>query len=318
MLPATFCAGMTLPLITDALLRRGAGEAAIGQVYAANTLGAIAGVLLAVHIGLPLLGLKGTLIAGQRWSTRRSASLLLGRSPRQRCRHAAGARLRGAVPAARARLRARRQQDDRRRVPPRRPRELARRQDPVTRRTARPPPCTWCSTPRRPASAPTASPTAPSTSTAAGERGSRRDHHGAHRRAAARAQARGEERRGDRHRHRPHHAHAAAEPGDRARRDRRDRGGDGGGRARLHAAQQRRLRRSAQPHPDRRRQDLLLHAQPALRHHHLRALQPLGERRVEPVHARVLPAHPRPPQPGRPAGAVVPALRDRRLARSPR
>jgi spermidine synthase len=64
MLPATFCAGMTLPLITGALLRRGAGEAAIGQVYAANTLGAIAGVLAAVHAGLPLLGLKGTLLAG--------------------------------------------------------------------------------------------------------------------------------------------------------------------------------------------------------------------------------------------------------------
>jgi len=64
MLPATFCAGMTLPLLTAALLRRGAGEAAIGQVYAANTLGAIAGVLLAVHAGLPGMGLKGTLIAG--------------------------------------------------------------------------------------------------------------------------------------------------------------------------------------------------------------------------------------------------------------
>jgi predicted membrane-bound spermidine synthase len=64
MLPATFCAGMTLPLLTAALLRRGRGEAAIGQAYAANTLGAIAGVVLAVHIGLPVLGLKGTLIAG--------------------------------------------------------------------------------------------------------------------------------------------------------------------------------------------------------------------------------------------------------------
>ena len=64
MLPATFCAGMTLPLITGALLRRGAGEAAIGQVYAANTFGAIAGVLLAVHLGLPLIGLKGTLLLG--------------------------------------------------------------------------------------------------------------------------------------------------------------------------------------------------------------------------------------------------------------
>ncbi len=64
MFPAAFCAGMTLPLITVSLLRRGAGERAIGQVYAANTAGAIAGVLLAVHIGLPLLGLKGLIVAG--------------------------------------------------------------------------------------------------------------------------------------------------------------------------------------------------------------------------------------------------------------
>jgi len=64
MLPATFCAGMTLPLITGALLRRGAGERAIGQVYAANTVGAIAGVLLAVHAGLPVLGLQWTLTLG--------------------------------------------------------------------------------------------------------------------------------------------------------------------------------------------------------------------------------------------------------------
>ena len=64
MLPATFCAGMTLPLLTGALLRREAGERAIGQVYAANTLGAIVGVLLAVHIGLPGLGLKGAIVAG--------------------------------------------------------------------------------------------------------------------------------------------------------------------------------------------------------------------------------------------------------------
>src|SRR5687768_13451033 len=64
MLPATFCAGMTLPLITGALLRRGAGEKAIGSVYAFNTVGAIAGVVFAVHVGLPLLGLKGTLLVG--------------------------------------------------------------------------------------------------------------------------------------------------------------------------------------------------------------------------------------------------------------
>ena len=64
MLPATFCAGMTLPLITGALLRQGAGEGAIGRVYAANTFGAIVGVMLALHVGLPALGLKGALVAG--------------------------------------------------------------------------------------------------------------------------------------------------------------------------------------------------------------------------------------------------------------
>ena len=58
MFPAAFCAGMTLPLLTLALLRQGGGERAIGYVYSVNTLGAIAGVLLAVHVLLPLVGLK--------------------------------------------------------------------------------------------------------------------------------------------------------------------------------------------------------------------------------------------------------------------
>lgn len=64
MLPATFCAGMTLPLITHTLIRAGAGERSIGFVYGANTLGAIIGALLAVHVGLPLIGLKGLIVAG--------------------------------------------------------------------------------------------------------------------------------------------------------------------------------------------------------------------------------------------------------------
>jgi spermidine synthase len=64
MLPATFCAGTTLPLITFVLLERGCGESSIGAVYAANTVGAIAAVFAAVHAGLPLLGLKGLLVAG--------------------------------------------------------------------------------------------------------------------------------------------------------------------------------------------------------------------------------------------------------------
>jgi predicted membrane-bound spermidine synthase len=64
MLPATFCAGMTLPLITYALLGAGHGERSIGAVYAANTLGSITGVVLAAHVGMPLLGLKGLIVAG--------------------------------------------------------------------------------------------------------------------------------------------------------------------------------------------------------------------------------------------------------------
>jgi len=64
MLPTTFFAGMTLPLITFTLLKRGDGEKSIGAVYAANTIGAICGVLLAIHIGLPHLGLKNTLWVG--------------------------------------------------------------------------------------------------------------------------------------------------------------------------------------------------------------------------------------------------------------
>jgi len=64
MFPAAFCAGMTLPLITYALLAGGHGERSIGTVYAANTLGAIVGVMFAAHVGLPLLGLKGVVTAG--------------------------------------------------------------------------------------------------------------------------------------------------------------------------------------------------------------------------------------------------------------
>jgi predicted membrane-bound spermidine synthase len=64
MLPATFCAGMTLPLITYRLLRSQSGERALGLVYAVNTLGSIAGVIVAVHLLLRALGLNGTLLVG--------------------------------------------------------------------------------------------------------------------------------------------------------------------------------------------------------------------------------------------------------------
>jgi predicted membrane-bound spermidine synthase len=72
MLPATFLAGMTLPLFTHVLLRGGHGERAIGQIYSANTLGAIAGVLLAVHLLVPEAGMKLALVLGA------AADILLG------------------------------------------------------------------------------------------------------------------------------------------------------------------------------------------------------------------------------------------------
>lgn len=63
MLPATFLAGMTLPLITTILLRI-QGEKSIGYVYSWNTIGAIIGVIIAVHFGFPILGLKGLINLG--------------------------------------------------------------------------------------------------------------------------------------------------------------------------------------------------------------------------------------------------------------
>jgi len=64
MLPATFCAGMTLPLLTRTLVASGSGERAIGAVYGWNTLGSIVGVMVGGLVLLPLLGLKGMLLAG--------------------------------------------------------------------------------------------------------------------------------------------------------------------------------------------------------------------------------------------------------------
>ena len=64
MLPAAFCAGMTLPLITTTLLRSGTDERSIGAVYGFNTIGSILGVFIAIHLAMPLLGLKGMIILG--------------------------------------------------------------------------------------------------------------------------------------------------------------------------------------------------------------------------------------------------------------
>jgi spermidine synthase len=86
MLPATFCAGMTLPLFTHSLLQSGYGEKSIGRIYAFNTAGAIAGVLLAVN-ALPVLGLKNLIGAGALLDIALGLALLvfmLGGNPRYR------------------------------------------------------------------------------------------------------------------------------------------------------------------------------------------------------------------------------------------
>ena len=55
---------MTLPLITTTLLRSGTGERSIGAVYGFNTIGSILGVFIAIHLAMPLIGLKGMIILG--------------------------------------------------------------------------------------------------------------------------------------------------------------------------------------------------------------------------------------------------------------
>jgi spermidine synthase len=82
MIPATFCAGMTLPLLTRELMRRGIGERAIGTIYSANTLGAIVGVLLTIHVLMPLIGIKGVILAGAGIHLALGLSRLLGRARR--------------------------------------------------------------------------------------------------------------------------------------------------------------------------------------------------------------------------------------------
>jgi len=64
MFPATFCAGITLPLITHVLLRRGQAENIIGGVYGCNTLGAIVGATLAGLLLMPLIGLQRVIVVG--------------------------------------------------------------------------------------------------------------------------------------------------------------------------------------------------------------------------------------------------------------
>ncbi len=84
MIPASFCAGMTLPLLTRELMRRGAGERAIGFIYSANTFGAIVGVVLTVHVLMPHIGIKGVILSGAAIHLALGFSQLLSRPRPQR------------------------------------------------------------------------------------------------------------------------------------------------------------------------------------------------------------------------------------------
>ncbi len=64
MLPTTILAGMTLPLMTNYLFIKKSGEKAIGQVYAANTFGAIVGVVLGLGLLMPVFGIKSLIVSG--------------------------------------------------------------------------------------------------------------------------------------------------------------------------------------------------------------------------------------------------------------
>lgn len=64
MFPASFFAGMTLPLLTRIMIQAGKPERTIGDVYGFNTFGAIAGTILAGMVLMPWLQLKWTLVCG--------------------------------------------------------------------------------------------------------------------------------------------------------------------------------------------------------------------------------------------------------------
>ncbi len=66
LLPGTFCLGATLPALVEARRRARPGDAdsrGLGRLYAANTLGAVLGVLGAVYLILPALGFIGGALA---------------------------------------------------------------------------------------------------------------------------------------------------------------------------------------------------------------------------------------------------------------
>src|SRR5919109_234528 len=77
MLPPTFCLGGTFPLVSKIVARgpQGIGRS-IGNIYALNTLGAIAGSWIAGFIFIPVLGLQKSLVATALLNTAMGGALL--------------------------------------------------------------------------------------------------------------------------------------------------------------------------------------------------------------------------------------------------
>ncbi len=64
MLPATICAGTTLPLVTYMLLQKESDDSNIGKVYSWNTVGSIFGIIFAIQLVMPILGLRWVILTG--------------------------------------------------------------------------------------------------------------------------------------------------------------------------------------------------------------------------------------------------------------
>src|SRR6185295_1415624 len=80
--PATVLMGATLPTLTRYLARDAVLSSAFSRLYAANTIGAIAGTALAGYVLIELLGLSGALAVGAGCSAVAGvAALALSRLP---------------------------------------------------------------------------------------------------------------------------------------------------------------------------------------------------------------------------------------------
>ena len=110
--PATVLMGATLPTLTRHLTREGPLASAFGRLYAANTVGAILGTLVAGLVLIELLGLTGTLVVAAACSgTAGLAAIALSRGPapappagREHAPAPSVARARAAAPAPRPTL----------------------------------------------------------------------------------------------------------------------------------------------------------------------------------------------------------------------